>query len=237
MDTNKSPSEVSIRELLRSLSVAQAWSLLIAVAGVLTAVFVLGTKLNAYRLERLQDRVAFLEEELERLGPPTAEQTPASSSIHGEHPTSQQLATQLTTSTPVGYSHLEFSQRRRPFPRTFDAVLPGSPLSEATRVHPGGTMTSAAYSVDIPNGPFDQVGFRHGYSAQPDPPIRAVHFFFREPSFRAKILADSLAEFGPLPHRSENLGLRVVWPNIDGFELAIDDSTYTIELSAPEPPP
>jgi hypothetical protein len=124
---------------------------------------------------------------------------------------------------------LKFSSQSPPFPEHYDSVKLGMRLSEARIAAPGGKLSADTYTIDLDTGPFSSVSF-YVLAAEEDPRIEFVVFRFRDQAARQAVLTTALREFGNLPHRSESLGERLVWPDVNGFELTIEDS-YDISNS------
>jgi hypothetical protein len=123
----------------------------------------------------------------------------------------------------LAQSILIFSSHAPPFPEHHDSIKPGMRLSEARLAVPVGELSAGTYAVDIDTGLFSSVSF-YAFAAEEDPPIEVVTFTFRDQAARQAVLTAILREFGHLPHRSESLGERLVWPDVNGFELTIEDS-------------
>lgn len=116
--------------------------------------------------------------------------------------------------------------RRPPFPVPFDRVVPGMKLSEARATLAGGQMSSSLYIVEIGSGPFSHAAFGFWPEGE-DPLIESVTFSFRDERAKQAVLQVALGTFGDFPHQSELLGTRLVWNNINGFRLTLDQM-YTI---------
>jgi hypothetical protein len=101
-------------------------------------------------------------------------------------------------------------------------------LSEATRLFPGGELTQGAYQADLSSEVFARVIFFPTSQGQSDLVVSMVIFGAKNGS--PNLLTAALREFGDLPHRSEMLGTRVVWPNVAGYELAVTKDSYIVAL-------
>lgn len=135
--------------------------------------------------------------------------------------------------TPVAFA---LSRRRPPFPAELDTVLPGKMrLSDARILLPDGDLNPNWYAVELEKGPFDRVVF-YWLSDEPDPVLDVASYRFRDDRSRKAVRAAALSEFGSVPHHNQVLAERVVWPNIGGNELAIDQMSYDIKPTSEKPP-
>lgn len=114
-----------------------------------------------------------------------------------------------------------------PFPRNLDAVKPGMRLSTARSVFPDGEMTSSWYSAPLDSGPFRHIAV-FVYGSGEDPLVDAVNLQFRNAEAERIALEELFRVLGDMPHRTEMLGERVVWPDVNGYHLAVSDS-YAIQ--------
>lgn len=146
-------------------------------------------------------------------------------------PELSQIAPAPTSSIPQ--KGLQFSSQAPPFPEDYDSVRPGMRFSEARVAFPNGDLRESWYNVNAESGPFSHIAF-HTFSpeAQEDPVIEAVSFYFRDEVVKQAALTATLREYGDVTHRSETLGAKLVWPQLHGFKLTIDDDSYSI--SPPE---
>ena len=136
----------------------------------------------------------------------------------------------LTESKRPWVGKISFSHRP-PFPDSFDRVVPGMKLSEARAAFPRGQMNSTLYIVEIESGPFSDVAFGFWPTGE-DPLIERVVLSFRDDSSRQSVLQAVLGSFGGAPHQSEVLGTRLLWNNINGYELTLDQM-YAITRAQP----
>ena len=118
-----------------------------------------------------------------------------------------------------------------PYPEGLDSVKPGMTLSVARSVFPGGEMRSGNYSVSLDSDVFSTLAFSTD-GRGPDPRIEAVHLFLSEEYSVSNFLATLLRELADWPHRTEMLGERLVWPNVNGYQLRFEDGMYTISAAA-----
>ena len=114
-----------------------------------------------------------------------------------------------------------------PFPDGYDMAKPGMKLSEARLALPDGELTPGWYSVNIKSALFSKIAVSYSSDAA-DPGIDSVMFLFRDSASRQSVLSLVFREFGGVEHRSEALGTRLIWPDLNGFQLTITDSIYDI---------
>jgi hypothetical protein len=121
---------------------------------------------------------------------------------------------------------------RSPLPDGYDSVKPGMKLSDAQLAFPGGRLGTASYRVELRSEHFASVTFIAA-GHEEDPPIDLIAFHFKNDTGRESAITTLLQKFGSLPHRRESLGKRLVWPNIGGLELTIDDDSYSVSVYNP----
>jgi len=129
------------------------------------------------------------------------------------------------------HKSINFSEKLPPFPENFELIRPGMRLSEARAGLPNGELSSSGwYSIDFDSGPFSTVVFYREFNdlGSEDPAIGSINFRFRNESARQAVVSAALRDFGGITHRSESLGATLVWPDLHGFELVIDDDSYAI---------
>jgi hypothetical protein len=135
---------------------------------------------------------------------------------------------EASTSVSSAQVHeLRLSASASPFPEHYDSVRLGMKLSEAQLILPGGRMNAEYYSVDLDSPLFTGVQFV-ALGHESDPKIESVYFRFRDEGAKRIVISSLLKEIGHLPHKSESLGQRLIWPNVHGFNLTIEDN-YVIE--------
>ena len=122
---------------------------------------------------------------------------------------------------------LRLSPVASPFPEHYDSVRPGMRLSEAQLALPGGRLNAGYYVVDLDSSLFSSVQFM-AFAAESDPKIETVSFSFRDDSVRQIAISSLLKKIGHLPHKSESLGQRLVWSDVNGFTAVIGDHDYAI---------
>ncbi len=129
---------------------------------------------------------------------------------------------------PIQAGEFRISASASPFPEHYDSVRPGMKLSEAQVVLPGGKLSADFYAADLDSPIFSRVQFI-AFSPESDPKIEFAVFHFRDEGARQIVISSLLKEIGNLPHRSESLGQRLRWPDVNGFDLTVEDS-YNIAL-------
>jgi hypothetical protein len=122
---------------------------------------------------------------------------------------------------------MRFSAGLPPFPENLDQIRPGMKLSEARTALPGGKLSPGWYSIDLETGPFSSVAF-YTDSGGEDPTVGTISFLFRDEAAHQMVVTEVLRRFGGTDHKSEFLGARLMWPNINGFSLSVDEDSYQI---------
>jgi len=126
-------------------------------------------------------------------------------------------------STHSSENAIRFSSRT-PFPEQLDRILPGMKMSQARLAFPRGRMTTSGYIVEIDSGgPFSQIAFSDIEGGE-DPVIELVILVFRDDDSKRFVRVAAMEKFFNFPHRTELLGVRLIWPEINGFCLTLDEA-------------
>lgn len=121
-----------------------------------------------------------------------------------------------------------------PFPRGFEMVHPGMPLSVARQAYPSppAKLQPRAYVVPIGQGPFNVVLYHfRDVLGQQDPPIWFVEF--RTFTQANKIKPAALRAFGTDGFNTSASG-RAAWNHIGGYSVVIDQTAMLICSGPPE---
>jgi|ERR1044072_412854 hypothetical protein len=163
--------------------------------------------------------------------PPASSQATETTALADPSPTVG-LPSALSPSTSLPRHNFRLSGRL-PSPESLDAIAPGARLSEVTSLYPGGQLQLGNYSAPIDSGPFDHLHVitTLGSLRDSDPTVGVIHFTFRDEQARSDTRAVLLRELTAYPHRSENLGAQIVWPDVNGLEAVLGDTSYYIRNS------
>jgi len=121
-----------------------------------------------------------------------------------------------------------------PLPPGLDQVMPGMRLSEARLLAPGGELGRGYYSVALDEDLFSLVTY-HSYSSDPDPVIDLETFRLRDSRSRRQFLAILRHRLAAFPQQANAPGGRMLWPDVNGFEISLDDSALFISRNGKRP--
>lgn len=122
-----------------------------------------------------------------------------------------------------------------PLPPGVDQAMPGMRLSEARLFVPGGELGRGYYSVALEEEDLFSLVTYHFYGSGLDPVIDLVTLRLRDSQSRRQFFVILRSKLITFPQRVSTASGRVVWPDVNGFEISLDDSALFITQNTKRP--